>query len=629
LVFIRKEWSVLAFELSYADGLENPSFTQTGNTGMLISKFDGNYYMESNTSARNIFRLNQVLDNGDLLATSTKLHIRRGEELVFTFFSSQNKELSNSSLRRIVIRDDDIWFSTLRYLYRISDYNYDDLQKIMDKDSLLDVRLNDFEFDSQEHIWLASVGNGLLHKSEKKVTKLNESDGLSSNQINTLHIENDTSLWVGSNNGLDWVQLKQTETGTETEVKSIYNFSTKDGLLSNYINDIIFWNDKLWIASKKGLQNIDLKNAINEAIPSLNINGIQVNDSLLNLSTEIELEHDQNNITFHYEGVCYNKPKGSFYKYKIERKNERANWNYTNNRSAIFQNLDAGVYTFSVSARNKNNEWCPTKEHQFEIEPHFTSTWWFWILCAFLLAGITYYIYYKRLQYLINKNRQEQTLQDAILRTEIAELSTFRNQFNPHFIFNSLNSIQNYIFKKDVRQANSFLSKFSKLIRESLNLSDKKMVSIEKELGFMKAYLELEFLRFPDKFAFEFHNDEDIPTDLYHMPPLLLQPVIENVVKHAFKGKMLGKLDISINPYESDQGVVIIIEDDGTGMIIEDENIQNDDRKSFGMKIVHDRIKLLNIDYPHVKSSFTINNKVNSSGTIAKFVIPKITIEQV
>ena len=179
-----------------------------------------------------------------------------------------------------------------------------------------------------------------------------------------------------------------------------------------------------------------------------------------------------------------------------------------------------------------------------------------------------------------------------------------------------------------MRQANSFLSKFSKLIRESLNLSDKKLVSIEKELTFMKAYLELEFLRFPDKFAFEFHNIDDVPTDLYQMPPLLLQPVIENVVKHAFKGKMLGKLDISVKHHESEKGIIIIIEDDGTGIKLEEENIQNDKHKSFGMKIVHDRIKLLNIDYPYIESSFTIGNKRNDTGTIAKFVIPIITIEQ-
>ena len=162
-------------------------------------------------------------------------------------------------------------------------------------------------------------------------------------------------------------------------------------MLSNYINDIKFWNDKLWIASNNGLQHIDLKNAIEEKLPSLVIKGMKVNNLEQELPEELNLKYDQNNITFIYEGVSYNKPKGNFYKYKIEKKNESEDWNLTNIRTAIFQNLEAGDYTFSVSARNKNNEWCDEESYSFSIAPHFTSTWWFWLLCALLLAGITFY----------------------------------------------------------------------------------------------------------------------------------------------------------------------------------------------------------------------------------------------
>lgn len=607
-------------------GLDFDKKYQLGNTEIIIGEKDGKKYYTSPKTARGIRNLSEVLPNGDSLLASTIITVKKKNGKIFKLSMSKDSILSNSVVQKTLVKNNDIWFTTLRHLYKISNNEYYNAQRIMDQDSLLQVRINDFEFDNKGNMWLATIGNGLLKYKNNKSTQISVADGLSGNQVNTVYIENDHNIWVGSNAGLDWIQLK--EDTDDIKISSVYNFNTRDGLLSNYIYDVAVWNDKVWIASKKGLQNIDLKKSIDETLPTLVINEMRVNGQVQKTNSKLELAYDENNISFSYVGVSYNRPKGMFYKYKIEKKNEKKDWILTNIRAATFQNLLAGDYTFTVSARNKNNQWCENKQFYFSIKPHFSTTWRFWTLCTFALAGLIFYLYNKRLQFLINKNKQERALEDAILRTDIAELSTFRNQFNPHFIFNSLNSIQNYIFKKDVRQANSFLSKFSKLIRESLNLSDKKMVTIERELAFMKSYLELEFLRFPDKFTFEFHNEEDLPVDLYLTPPLLLQPVIENVVKHAFKGKDLGKLDISVMSHIDKNTIIVIIEDDGTGINEKEEEYEFDKRKSFGMKIIHDRIKLLNIDYPEVTSSFSIKNKDQSSGTVAQFVIPKITLDQ-
>jgi len=614
------------FRLEENVSVENSIQKKLANTILTLSDKNGKYFLPYDESPRKIFLSEEELPNGDTLNVSTRnFSIRRKGKTVFDLKDFLG--VTNKYVQDFTVRDSTIWFSTLRHLFKITNLEYENIQKVMDKDSLLNVRINEFKFDSNDYLWLATIGNGLLLYKDSSVVQFDVSDGLSSNQINTLHFENDTSLWLGSNTGIDWIQFTS---DSGKRIKSINSFSTKDGLLSNYINMLHVWNDKMLVGSQAGLQMFNYKNAVTDITPTLEIKEMMIGDKYQDFEEDLILNHDQNDITFFYEGVSYNKPKDRFYKFKIERQGEKLSWNYTNNRSVVFQNLDAGQYVFSVSARNKNQKWTDIKSYSFSINPHFTSTWWFWFLCIVSLAALSFYLYFKRLQYLINKDNHRRVLEDATLRAEIAELSTFRNQFNPHFIFNSLNSIQNYIFKKDIRLANRYLSKFSKLIRESLNLTEKKFVTIEKELAFIQSYLEIEFLRFPDKFSFKFHNKDDVPTNYYYLPPLLLQPVIENVVKHAFKGKDTGNLDISVDEDATENGILITIEDDGTGMEIKDHDQQENNsnsRRSFGMKIVHERIKLLNMNYPFVDSYFEIKNKPESSGTIAKFKIPKITLE--
>lgn len=586
-----------------------------------IYKQEDRYFATNEHHKHRLINPYIYLSNGDYLKKSKTLEIISNGKIIKS--SSFINNPTKSKVTAVKLFGDDLYYSTLRSFFVIRNHDYYNAEKLIDSQGLLNTRINNFDIDHNGNRWIATVGNGLIyHRDGNKVTQFNTSNGLASNLYNTLYFQNDSTLWLGSNSGLEKVII-----GFEDDVahiKKVDKFNVRDGLLSNYINDIQYWNNMIWVASKEGLQSFPVDIQPKIIPPSVIIGNMIINDSILEVSDNLVLSHDQNDIAIAYKAVSYDKPKDGIYKYKLNRNNSISKWTKTNDKTARFTNLTPGKYVFSISARNKNNIWSESKSLTFTIKPHFTSTWWFGTLISLLGLATVYWIYIQRVRYIIKKNKTERILQEAKLRTEIAELSTFRNQFNPHFIFNSLNSIQNYIFNKDVWQANIFLSNFASLIRESLNLSEKKLVPLQNEIKFLESYLDLEFLRFPDKFQFQIQNEEDLPLDLYMIPPLLMQPVVENVVKHAFKGKEMGNLDIIITSILKDEAISIIIADDGTG--IKDENASdNKKNKSFGMKIVSDRIKLLNIDHKTSIASFSIKNNPTGNGTIATFIIPKIT----
>jgi len=189
---------------------------------------------------------------------------------------------------------------------------------------------------------------------------------------------------------------------------------------------------------------------------------------------------------------------------------------------------------------------------------------------------------------------------------------------NPHFIHNALNSIQNYIFRGDPENANYLLSRFSKLMRSSLKLSKLEYITIETEIEFLENYLELEKMRFEDKF--DYIIDLESP-DLNQMkiPPLLIQPLMENSIKHGFDGKTTGKLTLEITA-DTDY-VTITVKDNGKGYKPSQKEESSDPS---ALKIIRDRLNIINQGATK-KSAFTIKsiNKDGKRGTIATLKLAK------
>jgi len=203
---------------------------------------------------------------------------------------------------------------------------------------------------------------------------------------------------------------------------------------------------------------------------------------------------------------------------------------------------------------------------------------------------------------LLEKQRmvmEEALVTDFNKKVSEIEMRALRAQMNPHFLFNVLNSIKLYMVKNDSQNAAAYLTKFSRLIRLILNNSKSKMVLLSKELDALKLYIELEQLRFNNKFDFEMKINDDVDTDFFEIPPMILQPFIENAIWHGLMHKVDGKGMLSIKIDENNENIEIIITDNGIGRD-KAQSIKTRSptkHQSFGMKITSDRIDIVNHIY--------------------------------
>ena len=201
---------------------------------------------------------------------------------------------------------------------------------------------------------------------------------------------------------------------------------------------------------------------------------------------------------------------------------------------------------------------------------------------------------------------------------QLLYLKSLRAQMNPHFIFNSLNSVNNYISKNNERAANKYLSKFSKLMRQILEYSQDEFITLSKEIEMLRLYVELEHERFKDKFDFKFTIDDSINTDGYTVPPMLIQPFIENSIWHGLRyKKSAGLLEVSFK--DKTDYVEITVRDNGIGREKSHElkTINRKKHVSTGMKNVENRTELIQTVFK-AKIKYTILDLPNNGGTEVK-----------
>lgn len=228
-----------------------------------------------------------------------------------------------------------------------------------------------------------------------------------------------------------------------------------------------------------------------------------------------------------------------------------------------------------------------------------------------LMALATFFFY---------RSNQQQKLANNLLA-----LKSLRSQMNPHFIFNALNSVNNYIAKSDERSANRFLSEFSTLMRSVLENSEEDFIPLIKEIELLELYVKLEHSRFSDKFDYQINVDEHLDVTAFQIPPMLLQPYIENAIWHGLRYKEeKGFLHINLNQKNKDS-VEITIKDNGIGRKKSAQlKTQNQKKqKSKGMGNIKKRVAILNDMYKDKVSVQISDLENNGSGTLVRFTLKK------
>jgi hypothetical protein len=301
-------------------------------------------------------------------------------------------------------------------------------------------------------------------------------------------------------------------------------------------------------------------------------------------------------------------------KYRYMLKGVDKDWiSAGSNTSVRFNSLGPGHYTFKVSASLNGKDWYDAKEpFSFVIHPPFWQRWWFRIL-VLLLAGL---VVYGLFRLGITKIKEREKLKrEYERRIAEVEMSSLRAQMNPHFMFNSLNSINNFILKNDPDNASGYLTKFSRLMRLILDNSRSEWVLLENELKALGLYIELEALRFDHAFGYSIEITKDINAASIMVPPMIIQPYVENAIWNGLMHRKEpgGKLDIRV--WKNNGTLNIEISDNGIGRGEAEKRKSKTaiKHKSHGMQITAERLDIVNKLY-NVNAAVTIRDVVHTDG---------------
>ncbi|MCB2221697.1 MAG: histidine kinase [Bacteroidetes bacterium] len=557
----------------------------------------------------NGYSLIELFDGRILLGVSNGYYVYDKSGLID---HSWNYNFNIKSFAFTQSADSIVWIGSINGLYANKNGI---IRPVEPASEVLSSRISDL-ISYQDFLVIGTFDNGMaiFQRKNNKITYINETEGLASHRVKTLFIDRNDRIWVGTNQGLSEISILD----SDSLRFSIRNFTIWDGLPSNEINDIGQADNEIVLATDEGLVRFDPNElSLSRYLPQVIIESVSVNDSKKNfLDQNHDFNFDQNNIEFGFRLKSFKDPQKASYQYKLEGYEEE--WFSTRNTSIRYPKLDPGAYRFVIKAKSMTGIWSDIQTYDFKIRKHITQLWAFRIPLIILVATLLFLITYVIIS---GFRKREDLKRQAIL----AEQKAVRAQMNPHFIFNSLNSIQNFIVDKDEKNANFYLVLFSSLIRKILEASKKNFIPLKEEIETIKLYLELEKFRFDKNFDFSIEIDSRINPDQISIPSLLLQPYLENAIWHGIVPKQSkGKLQVEFKLHQAGW-MKISITDDGIGRKKAGEiSKRRKHHQPTGMKNVEERLSLLNkLNKTNMQVNVIdlYNDHNEASGTRVEFLI--------
>lgn len=464
-----------------------------------------------------------------------------------------------------------------------------------------------FCFDNS-YLWVGTT-DGLI-QADKKTMQLikvwNTSNGLPNNYIYAVVPDNYGHIWISSNDGLAMLDYNS---------GICKKFTEEDGLQSKEFNTASCYKDKdgkIWFGGINGLNMVNPSlTTINSYSPAPLIINITVMNSPYQSDTAIPYLHSitlpyyRNFISFEFQSPNFSQSENTIYEYML--KGVDTGWVNNNTRTyASYTQLNPGKYFFLIRSANTNYVWSKNfTSIEIIIIPPWYRTWWFYLLSLLLIASFFFFIIQQRIKAIRFRAEAKQKMAET-------EMAALKAQMNPHFMFNCINSIDSFIQSNDKYNATLYLNKFAKLIRNVLDSSKENAVTFSKDITTLKLYLELEELRCDNKFKVQLNIDEELMSSDYKVPPLIIQPFVENAIVHGLKNKESadGLLEIKVEKKEDE--IIYSITDNGIGRKAA-EKINTGKEKSYGMEMSFERIRLFNKES---NASVSIMDNENMTGTI-------------
>ena len=465
-----------------------------------------------------------------------------------------------------------------------------------------------------KNIWIATKGNGLYLKTKGRIYHITRNEGLINNSPCDLCV-NKNELWVATSQGISCITILK----TNSFQYAVHNYTVDDGLVSNQVFQIKAIGNKILVATNRGLTILDKSKfkSYNGTIP-VYINRIRLMLRDTVLTDNASLPYTFNSISFSFVGISYQSISRIRYQYRLLGLEEE--WHTTQNTEVSFPFLPPKKYEFQLRTINDNGRKTSiTVIKKFNIRPPFWETAWFIIFGILFLLTAGFFFY----RYRVNSIKSDNLIHQEINQYRQQALS---KQMNPHFLFNSLNSIQFYIVKNDRVASSLYLSKFANLMRIILNNSQNHVITLNDELSALRLYLELESMRFKDRFEYTFDIDPLINQITTMVPPFIIQPFIENSIWHGLMNREgAGILNIKLILEENQ--LRCIVEDNGVGRqkAADMESKNQFGRPSKGISITETRLRLFdpkNVRSKPINYTDLYDQNGAAEGTRVEILIP-------
>jgi ligand-binding sensor domain-containing protein/signal transduction histidine kinase len=415
-------------------------------------------------------------------------------------------------------------------------------------------RITAIEVSPDGILWVGTHGSGIIgYKDGKIINSIRQKDGLTSDICRNIFIAG-KDVWVGTDKGLNRLQWLQGR-------YQITTFSSDDGLIADIINAIQVDGSQVYVGTPAGLTTFDVDKISLNSYCKLRLTDIHVADKQWpHDTTGFTLPPTNNAIRFDYVGISYRSAGDITYQYRLVGLNE--NWQTTRETFLNYLSLPSGYYELQVRATNKFGVPSEMIRIPFLVEKLLWERAWFRVLVLLGTVALIWLFVYSRI-----KKANKQNDEKIQINNRMAELEqrALKAQMNPHFIFNSLNSVQQYVIDKDLLGANKFITEFSRLIRLTLDISSKSKISIYEEISYLTTYLELEKTKFEDKFSYSITLSPDMDAGEWFIPPMILQPYVENSIRHGVRYRRDKQGHIRISFLLDAQYLVCQVEDNGVG----------------------------------------------------------------
>jgi hypothetical protein len=493
---------------------------------------------------------------------------------------------------------------------------------IRDEEGPLPLQVRDIYISTDKQLYMSTWGGGLLQYSSVDQTwkrydfvlgKRDSPRALSYNVSHNIHPYNEDSLLVSVNKYIYIYDIPEEELSIldssdnwQKDGAGYYNFA----FLGMEDGSIVLTNEKTLLRSQA-------KTSI--SYPHVSIDHIRLNESSIipksRIVEGIEIEGGPNNIEIFLSSPNYDKADRLFFKLEASM----SEWQEVSGNTVFL----TGVSNSDQLLIKKGED--TITAFSIRILYPIYNRWWFYpsialLICALIVAF--FWIQHRA------RLKASQIAQDYEMKLSEMEMQTLRAQMNPHFLFNSLNAIKHYSLTKSPYETADYISKFSLLIRKILQNSTQTTLPLKEELEALKLYIEVEALRFQNRFDFTITIDPTLNTSDVLMPPLILQPFIENAIWHGLMHlDERGHLDVKI--INGTKDITVTIEDNGIGRVksMELKQKKAHQRKSYGIDITKSRIQLIEKTHK-VKTQFWIDDLYDeagqASGTRVTLVIPKI-----